>query len=562
MRYSNGVARWAIDLGTSNTGIARWDAAARRAEIVQLPHVARAPRPDRPLEPARMVPSMVELLPLDLAHKVGDWGWVRKNAFVGRQALIGCAAQASNEAWPKPSFTPTFKAALGREPTRPLVRLGEHTRSARDVARAFMRELVREAHDHTGERIRDAVFTAPIDSYDAYRAELRDLAHHVGIRTVSFVDEPVAAAMGYGIGIDRGRRVLLFDMGGGTLHAALVELSLRTAEGGRCHVIAKEGRAVGGNLVDRWLLEACMGEAELPLDGATLDEDQLIWQRLMLAEARRVKEAIHTQDSERLVLLAPEELQGMRGWLRDRPGAVEVTRARLTSILEARGLYALIREVVERVVGEGAAHVDEVLLVGGSTLLPGVFAWFEETFGRHRVRAWQPFEAVVLGAAAFAGRAFLPSDLLVHDYAILTHDAQTGAPQHTIVVPSGTRFPTAPDLWRRQLVPTCARGEPETVFKLVICEIGRNKGDGVRFGWDASGSLRPLGQADPADVVVPLNASNPTLGRLQPPHSPSDKRPRLDVSFGVDEDRWLIATIRDLHTSKVLFEREPVARLL
>jgi len=40
-----------------------------------------------------------------------------------------------------------------------------------------------------------------------------------------------------------------------------------------------------------------------------------------------------------------------------------------------------------------------VLLVGGSTLLPGFFSWFEDRFERRRVRAWQPFEAVAYGAA-------------------------------------------------------------------------------------------------------------------------------------------------------------------
>ena len=45
-----------------------------------------------------------------------------------------------------------------------------------------------------------------------------------------------------------------------------------------------------------------------------------------------------------------------------------------------------------------AGEVDDVVLVGGSTLLPGFFSWFEERFERRRVRAWQPFEAVAFGA--------------------------------------------------------------------------------------------------------------------------------------------------------------------
>ena len=95
-------------------------------------------------------------------------------------------------------------------------------------------------------------------------------------------------------------------------------------------------------------------------------------------------------------------------------------------------------------------------------------------------------------------------------------------------VPRGTRIPTEPNLWRRRLVPTCSLGEPERIFKLVICEIGRNSGDERRFSWDADGQLRALGgEQSEGDIqlVVPLNESNPTLGTLNPPHPPSDQRP-------------------------------------
>jgi hypothetical protein len=207
--------------------------------------------------------------------------------------------------------------------------------------------------------------------------------------------------------------------------------------------------------------------------------------------------------------------------------------------------------------------VEDVLLVGGSTLLPGFFSWFEERFERRRVRAWQPFEAVAYGAACFAGERMDALDFIVHDYAFVTHDPKTGDPQHTIIVPRGTRFPTSPELWKRQLVPTCALGEPESLFKLLICEVSRADGDERRFVWDAAGDVHKVGgvSGDP-QVVVPLNAASPTLGYLDPPHSPRDRRPRLEIAFGVNADRWLIATVRDLLTHHELMREEPVVRLV
>ena len=65
-----------------------------------------------------------------------------------------------------------------------------------------------------------------------------------------------------------------------------------------------------------------------------------------------------------------------------------------------------------------------------------------------------------------------------------------------------------------------------------------------------------------AEVVVPLNAASPTLGYLDPPHSPRDRRPRLEIAFGVNAERWLIATVRDLLTQRELMREEPVVRLV
>jgi hypothetical protein len=132
-----------------------------------------------------------------------------------------------------------------------------------------------------------------------------------------------------------------------------------------------------------------------------------------------------------------------------------------------------------------------------------------------------------------------------------------------VVVPRGTRFPTRPDFWKRQLVPTCSLGEPETIFKLLVCEVSRADGGARKFVWDAAGDLHKVGgAAGEPELVVPLNAASPTLGYLDPPHSPRDRRPRLEVAFGVNSERWLTATVFDLFSQRELMREEPVVRVL
>jgi hypothetical protein len=63
-------------------------------------------------------------------------------------------------------------------------------------------------------------------------------------------------------------------------------------------------------------------------------------------------------------------------------------------------------------------------------------------------------------------------------------------------------------------------------------------------------------------MVVKLNEANPALGHLDPPHPPSDHRPRLEVRLGINAERWLCATVLDLRTRKTLMRDEAVVRLV
>ena len=81
-----------------------------------------------------------------------------------------------------------------------------------------------------------------------------------------------------------------------------------------------------------------------------------------------------------------------------RPAMAQFPRARLVAISSPLGHEGVFHSTVEASLG--ADGPDDVLMVGGSTLLPGVFPYFEDRFGRDRVRAWHPFHAVVTGVSA------------------------------------------------------------------------------------------------------------------------------------------------------------------
>ncbi len=564
---------WAIDLGTTNTGVARWSEAEGRPRLIELPEICRSPGSDDHLEAPLLVPTLTHAFEnLSFWAQVGRWPGVARSIFVGKQAWIGRRAQEANLAKRNASFAASFKPFLGRAPLRTLARVQRQPLSARDVARLFIRELLVEVKATTGERIRDLVVTAPVDAYESYRAELTAILKGFGVRRVRFVDEPVAAAIGYGLTLKQNRVAMVVDFGGGTLDVAVISLTAKGVEDGACEVLGKQGRPIGGQLVDRWLLSEFCRRLNYPVPKDIAEDDASFWTRMMLEEACRVKEALFFQDSAVFVPSPPDELARFDERIRGETAELTVSRADVKAILQERGLYATVAECVQGALdqaqeqGVQLADIEDVLMVGGSTLLHGIYPLLEEQFGRDKVRAWQPFEAVAYGAAAYAADASNQSDFIVHEYALVTHDLSTHEKQYETIIPSGTRFPTPNDIWKRQLVPTCSMGEPETVFKLFICEVGTDYGGDRKFAWDAKGHLHKVGgSADveaSAPLVVPLNESNPTLGYFKPPHSPNDKRPRLEISFGVNADRWLCATVYDLATKRFMLQEEPVVRLL
>src|SRR5262245_55460632 len=137
---------WALDLGTTNSALARWDEDRDQPQIVELPGICRLPDGQEALEAPRLVPSAVDLVEHpSFLDRVGRWRPLERRTFLGRQAYIGRLALERNCGVAHPSFVPTFKPALSTESLRPLARAGRGAVTAREAAHAFLRELLCEA---------------------------------------------------------------------------------------------------------------------------------------------------------------------------------------------------------------------------------------------------------------------------------------------------------------------------------------------------------------------------------------------------------------------------------
>jgi molecular chaperone DnaK (HSP70) len=519
------AGRLAIDFGTTNSVMAVVEAEGVR--ILHLPGLAR----EQPTGQSPLVPSAVHI-----GETLRRWLWFRwheTQVSVGQQALN---QNYANQAILSRAFTQSFKPLLSHQPHRPVLRAGAREITAQEAAFLLLRGLLAAVRAQQRLRVTDLTIAVPVGYFETYRAELHAIARRLKVRHFRTLDEPVAAALGYGVSIGREKTLLVVDFGGGTLDLAAVRLGPDAAGTGAAPVLAKHMVSLGGDDVDGWLLE------HFRLDLDDLPE----WQYDLHWEVMRVKEEASREGS------AEFQWRGIRRSLR---------RDELAALLAERGLYCQLREALmdirQQLTEEGdASDPEEVLLVGGSTLLPGVAAVVDEMFP-HAVVRHDPgfvFTAVASGAARFAGG--LPvDDFVYHDYALAVQNPQTQAVEYELLLPRRTRYPTTPGFVVRYYADYAGMRE----LGLHICEVGRLGQTPVpwRPGLNGANYWSPQTEAERA-CLVELNPLDPPL-----PLRPAGRgtSPRLRVTFSVNADRWLCITAEDLVRKETLRSDEPVVRL-
>jgi molecular chaperone DnaK len=211
-----------------------------------------------------------------------------------------------------------------------------------------------------------------------------------GLHVERIVNEPTAAALAFGHGKGLDARVLVYDLGGGTFDASVLEI-----RGDVYEVVSTGGDTfLGGADFDAQLVDHLVFRF-MEEHGVAPPEDRVAWQRIRDA-AEETKVALSAR--ERAIAHVPYLCKGEDG--RELDLSVEVTRAELEGLTERlvdRSLE-VCRDVLSAK-GLRPADVDEVLLVGGQSRMPLVWRKVAAEFGKEPNKSVHPDEAVALGAA-------------------------------------------------------------------------------------------------------------------------------------------------------------------
>lgn len=284
----------------------------------------------------------------------------------------------------------------------PLVRTRAGDLGAPYISRQVVARAKEIAEARTGRSVSHCVVTVPANFNDAQREATRRAARLAGLDVLRILNEPTAAALAYGHGRDLNQRIAVFDFGGGTF-----DLSVLAVRRGLYEVLATGGDPfLGGDDMDHALADELARRflVEHNRDPRTSSESLAT----ILAAAEQVKCYLSTHEEAPVYI--PEVDLGIDG----NPLSLQttVTRAQFEELVEPIVSRALLR--AETVLAEAdilPQHVDEVLLVGGATLVPLVRRRVEALFGRPAQADVAPMEVVALGAAAHAQALFAPETI-------------------------------------------------------------------------------------------------------------------------------------------------------
>jgi len=302
--------------------------------------------------------------------------------------LVGAAAKNQAALYPERTIR-SIKRRMGEATT---VAVAGKDYTPQEISAMILRRLKDIAEQHLSRPVAKAVITVPAFFSDAQRQATREAGAIAGLDVVRIVNEPTAAALAYESGHQGARKVLVYDLGGGTFDVSVVNLEQDVVE-----VLASHGNNhLGGDDFDQRLVDRILDHLK----------EQGIAGELPPAALARIQRAAETAkialSDQPYVTVTEEYLLEAK----DEP-------LHLSLEISREDYEELIRHYVEETLAaahialEGArlavADVEEILLVGGATRTPLIARRLEEEFGLQPRGDVEPDLCVAMGAAIQAG---------------------------------------------------------------------------------------------------------------------------------------------------------------